>query len=130
MRIFIVVTILLAGLLAATRASAYPLDSKIGHFYLGLGPNFNLRSNFRLGINSVELGVIQGGIGMVYVQRTESAFFYQIGALFQDGGGPIGGGGMEWNTSSFFRFRTDITVKTSKSFETEGFVSIGGVFIL
>lgn len=122
--------VLFATSLAATRADAYPLDSTIGHLYFGLGPNFNLRSNFRLGINSIEFGLIQGGIGMVYVQRTESAVFYQIGALFQDGGGPIGGGGMEWNTSSFFRLRTDITVKTSVKFETEGFVSIGGVFIL
>lgn len=127
----LLISILLFSSLISPRAEAYPLNSSIGHLYLGLGQNFNLRGNIRLGISSVEFGLLQGsGIGVVYVQRTESAFFYELGALFSDGGGVIGGGGMEWDTTSFFRFRTDITVKTTKSFETEGYVSIGGVFIL
>lgn len=130
MRLFVVAVILLSAF-ASTQAHAYPLNSKVGHFYLGLGPNFNLRSNIRLGVSNIEFGLIQeAGIGAVYVHRTESAFFYQLGAIFSNGGALIGGGGMEWDTSSFFRFRTDITVKTTPSFETEGYVSVGGVFIL
>lgn len=130
MRLWVVFATLLA-VLASTRADAYPLESSIGHFYFGLGPNFNLRGNMRLGISSVEFGLVQeAGIGIMYVQRTDTAFFYQIGAILSNGGALIGGGGMEWDTSSFFRLRTDITVKTTTNFETEGYVSVGGVFIL
>lgn len=130
MRFLIAITILFAAL-TVERAQAYPMNSKLGHFYFGLGPNFNMRGNMRLGINRVEFGLIQeAGLGAMYIHRTESAFFYQIGTIFSNGGALIGGGGMEWDTSSFFRFRTDITVKTTPSFETEGYVSVGGVFIL
>jgi hypothetical protein len=109
-----------------------PMQSRIGHLYWGLGPNFGLLGNVRLGFGSVELGVLQGtGFGIMYVNRTQTPLFFQIGVLSTDGGGGvIGGGGMEWNTASFFRWRTDITVSTDKAFQTQGFVSFGGVFIL
>jgi hypothetical protein len=111
---------------------AEPIQSRIGHFYWGLGPNFGLMGNIRLGFGSIELGVLQGtGLGVAYVHRTNSPLFLQIGLVSATGGaGLIGGGGLEWNTSSFFRFRTDITAKTDSTFRTEGFVSVGGVLIL
>jgi hypothetical protein len=128
---FLAGVILVLTFLVGPRAMAYPMNSSFGHFYFGFGPNFNLRGNIRLGVNSLELGLIQeAGFGAMYVLRTDTAFFYQIGGILSNGGAIIGGGGMEWNTSSFFRFRTDITVKTTSSFETEGYVSVGGVFIL
>ncbi len=123
--------IFIALIFTCVQSQAKPIESTIGHVYFGVGPNFNMRGNIRIGFSSVELGLVQGaGIGLMYVHRTATPFFYQVGALFSDGGGVIGGGGMEWDTFSFFRFRTDVTVKTNVSFETEGYVSIGGVFIL
>lgn len=118
---------------SSSLVKAEPIQSRIGHLYWGLGPNFGLLGNVRLGFgNSVELGVLQGtGFGIVYVNRTQTPLFFQIGVLATAGGGGIiGGGGMEWNTASFFRWRTDITVSTDKAFQTQGFVSFGGVFIL
>ncbi len=113
-------------------AQAEPLQSHIGHLYWGLGPNFGLLGNVRIGVGSVELGVLQGtGFGAVYVQRTSTPIFIQIGALSTNGGGGIiGGGGMEWNTSSRFRWRTDVTVTSDQAYQTQGFVSFGGVLIL
>lgn len=118
--------------LTSVSIKAEPLQSRIGHLYWGLGPNFGLLGNVRLGFGSIEIGVLQGtGFGIMYVNRTASPLFVQIGALSTDGGGGIiGGGGLEWNNSSFFRWRTDITVSTDKAFQTQGFVSVGGVFIL
>jgi hypothetical protein len=125
----LIVSVLLLG---NGRAVAAPIQSRIGHLYWGLGPNFGLLGNVRLGFGSVELGLLQGtGIGVAWVQRTQSPAFFQIGVLQTTGGvGIIGGGGLEWNTSSFFRFRTDLTVSTDSAFQTESFVSLGGVFIL
>lgn len=112
--------------------NAEPIDSRIGHLYWGLGPNFGLLGNVRVGLGSVEIGVLQGaGFGIAYVHRTTSPLFVQLGILGTSGGtGILGGGGLEWNTSSFFRFRTDITVSTDKAYQTQAFVSVGGVFIL
>ena len=114
------------------RLNAEPMQSRIGHLYWGLGPNFGLLGNIRLGFGSVEIGVLQGtGFGVVYIQRTSTPIFFLFGGLDTSGGGGIiGGGGMEWNTSSFFRFRTDITVSTDKAHQTQGFVSFGGVLVL
>ncbi len=111
---------------------ADPIQSRIGHFYWGVGPNFSLLGNVRLGFGNIELGVLQGtGLGVAYVHRTNTPLFLQIGLVSATGGaGLIGGGGLEWNTFSFFRFRTDVTAKTDGTFRTEGFVSVGGVFIL
>lgn len=114
------------------KANAEPIQSSIGHLYWGLGPNFGLLGNVRFGFSSVEIGVLQNtGFGIAYVHRTSTPLFVQIGVLSTDGGGGIiGGGGMEWNTSSWFRWRTDITVSTDKAYQTQGFLSFGGVFIL
>lgn len=124
--------ILCVLVLASGHAVAAPLQSRIGHLYWGLGPNFGLLGNVRLGFGSVELGLLQGtGIGVAWVQRTQSPAFFQMGVLQTSGGaGIIGGGGLEWNTTSVFRFRTDLTVSTDSAFQTESFVSLGGVFIL
>jgi len=124
--------ILIVLSLVSLNLTAKPIDSYIGHLYWGLGPNFGLLGNVRLGFGPVEVGVLQNaGFGVVYVHRTESAIFYQLGIVSRTAGtGIIGGGGLEWDTSSFFRFRTDITVLTDSVFQTEGFVSVGGVFIL
>lgn len=128
----LVILILSFFIFSLNSVNAEPMQSRIGHLYWGLGPNFGLLGNARLGFGSVELGVLQNtGFGIVYVNRTQTPLFFQIGALTTDGGGGIiGGGGMEWNTTSFFRWRTDITVSTDKAFQTQGFVSFGGVFIL
>ncbi|MBL7545984.1 MAG: hypothetical protein JNL11_19350 [Bdellovibrionaceae bacterium] len=114
------------------KVNAEPIQSNVGHLYWGLGPNFGLLGNVRVGFSNVEIGVIQNtGFGIAYVRRTSTPLFVQIGAVSTSaGGGIIGGGGMEWNTSSWFRWRTDITVSTDKGYQTEGFVSFGGVFIL
>lgn len=128
----LVILILSFFMFSSNTVNAEPMQSRIGHLYWGLGPNFGLLGNIRLGFGSVEFGVLQGtGFGIMYVNRTQTPLFFQIGALTTDGGGGIiGGGGMEWNTASFFRWRTDITVSTDKAFQTQGFVSFGGVFIL
>lgn len=125
----LVVGVLLFG---GSQTKAAPIQSRIGHLYWGLGPNFGLLGNVRLGFGSVELGLLQGtGIGVAWVQRTQSPAFFQVGVLQTNGGaGIIGGGGLEWNTSSVFRFRTDLTVSTDSAFQTQSFVSLGGVFIL
>lgn len=130
MKLFILILSFL--FLSVKNVNAEPIDSRIGHLYWGLGPNFGLLGNIRLGFGNVEVGVLQGtGFGVAYVHRTMTPLFVQIGALSTDGGGGIiGGGGMEWNTSSFFRLRTDITVSTDKAYETQAFVSVGGVLIL
>jgi hypothetical protein len=130
LRYFIFLTFLF--FLTFQKANAEAIQSRIGHLYWGLGPNFGLLGNVRLGFSSVEIGVLQNtGFGIAYVHRTPTPLFVQIGVLSTDGGGGIiGGGGMEWNTSSWFRWRTDITVSTDKAYQTQGFVSFGGVFIL
>lgn len=114
------------------KSHAEPIDSRIGHLYWGLGPNFGLLGNIRFGFGNVEVGVLQGtGFGVAYVHRTMTPLFVQLGVLSTGGGGGIiGGGGMEWNTASFFRLRTDITVSTDKAYQTQAFVSFGGVLIL
>lgn len=116
----------------SVKTQAEPLQSRIGHLYWGLGPNFGLLGNLRLGFSAVELGLVQGtGFGLMWVHRTPSPLFFQVGILTTSAGaGLIGGGGMEWNTSSYFRFRTDITVSTDSAFQTQSFVSLGGVFNL
>jgi hypothetical protein len=87
---------IVAAIFVSPRAKASPTNASIGHLYFGLGPNFNLRGNMRLGFQSIELGLIQeAGIGAMYVHRTESALFYQLGAIFSNGGAIIGGGGLE-----------------------------------
>lgn len=122
----------LALFLAPLTGHAEPMNSRFGHFYWGLGPNFSLLGNLRLGFNAVELGLIQGtGAGVMWVQRTSSPLFLQLGVIGTSGGaGIIGGGGLEWNTSSYFRLRTDITVSTDSALQTQSFVSVGGVFVL
>lgn len=119
-------------LLSFHNSAAEPIQSSVGHVYWGLGPNFGLLGNVRLGFGSVEFGILQNaGFGVAYIYRTMSPLFFQIGAVGTSGGGGIvGGGGMEWNTSSWFRWRSDITVTTDKAYQTEGYVSFGGVFIL
>lgn len=126
------ILVFISSLLCCHSLHAEPIQSRIGHFYWALGPNFSPLGNVRLGFGNIELGVLQGtGLGVVYVHRTSSPLFLQIGPVSTNGGvGLIGGGGLEWNTFSFFRFRTDITAKTDGTFRTEGFVSIGGVLIL
>ncbi|MGE0634726.1 MAG: hypothetical protein AB7O96_20100 [Pseudobdellovibrionaceae bacterium] len=113
-------------------AKAEPMQSSIGHLYWGVGPNFGLLGNVRIGFSSLELGILQNmGFGIAGIYRTSSPVFFQLGLVAVTGGaGVMGGGGMEWNTSSFFRWRTDITVSTDHAFKTESFVSFGGVFIL
>ncbi len=108
------------------------LTSRFAHVYWALGSNFSPTGNFRLGLGNFEFGLIQGSnVGVVYVQRTASALFVQLGPVTTSGGyGLIGGGGLEWDTSSFFRLRTDVTVSTDSSNQTQGYVSFGGVFIL
>jgi len=110
---------------------AYPIQDHLGHFYFGLGQNFNLQGNIRLGYKDFEFGLIQNtGYGFMLLQRTSTPFFIQAGALFSNGGGVLAGGGMEWDNSSWFRFRADVTVGTTINYETQSVVSAGGVFIL
>ncbi len=118
--------------MGTSKVQSEPMQSTIGHLYWGLGPNFGLTGNVRLGFGSLEIGLLQNtGIGAVYIHRTSTPVFFQIGMVSTNGGGGIiGGGGMEWNTSSYFRWRTDITVTTDRSYQTDGFVSVGGVLIL
>ena len=119
------------ALLLSVQLHAKPIESKIGHLYWGVGPNLGLLGNIRLGFSSIELGLLQGtGYGVVWVHRTATPLFFEIGGLVSSGAGIIGGGGMEWDTFSFIRLRTDITVSTDSHYQTQGFVSIGGVFIL
>lgn len=108
------------------------MDSRFTHIYWGLGSNFSPLGNLRVGIGPVEVGIVQGtGVGAVYVHRTPGPLFLQLGVLSTSGGGGIiGGGGLEWKASSFFRFRTDITVSTDISYQTQGYVSVGGVLVL
>jgi len=119
-------------LISSSVLYAEPLQSRIGHLYWGVGPNLSPLGNIRLGFGSLELGLIQGtGAGLMWVQRTASPIFFQLGVLSTSGGvGLIGGGGLEWNNSSYFRWRTDITVLTDQAYQTQSFVSFGGVFIL
>lgn len=111
---------------------AEQLQSRLGHLYWAVGPNFGLLGNIRLGFGSFEVGVLQGtGFGTAWITRTSSPIFFEIGALTTTGGaGIIGGGGLEWNTSSFFRWRTDITVSADSGYQTQSFVAFGGVLIL
>ena len=110
---------------------AAPMDSRWFHLYWGFGPNLTPTGNFRVGLGSVELGLIQGsGLGAVWVQRSESLGFFQLGATFQDGPALLAGGGLEWRLGSYFRLRTDVSVTTDTDFETQGFVSLGGVLVL
>lgn len=128
----ILVSFVVSLLISISPAHAEPLQSKIGHLYWALGPNFGLLGNVRLGFSSVEIGVLQStGYGAVWVNRTSTPLFIQMGVLATaSGGGIIGGGGLEWNTSSYFRWRTDITASVDKGYQTQGFVAFGGVFIL
>lgn len=130
MKLFFIILSLL--FFSSKNVKAEQISSRIGHLYWGLGPNFGLLGNIRLGFGNIEIGVLQGtGFGVAYVHRTSTPLFMQIGVLGTSGGGGIiGGGGMEWNTSSFFRWRTDITVSTDKAYQTQAFVSVGGVLIL
>lgn len=124
--------ILIFVLLTSLASNATPIQSTLGHFYWGLGQNLGMLGNIRLGAGNIEFGLLQGsGIGVVVVNRTASRLFYQIGPIQTSAGfGMIGGGGLEWETASFFRFRTDVTVCTDKDFQTQSYVSVGGVFIL
>lgn len=128
----VILAFFFGALLVCGTVQAEPIQSRIGHLYWGLGPNFSPMGNFRLGVGPVELGLVQGsGMGLMWVQRTPSSVFFQVGLVGTTGGtGFIGGGGLEWNNSSFFRFRTDITVTTDSAYQTQSFVSLGGVFIL
>lgn len=87
--------------------------------------------NLRLGVGPVEVGLLQTtGFGAVYVQRSNTPLFIQLGLVTGSATGIIGGGGLEWNTSSWFRFRTDLTVSTDSQSNTKSSVTFGGVFIL
>lgn len=121
-----------AFVLLALPGRAEKMNSRFGHVYWGLGPNLSLLGNLRVGFSDFELGLIQGtGAGVMWVQRTASPVFLQLGVAGTNGGtGLIGGGGFEWNTSSYFRLRTDITVSTDSALQTQSFVSVGGVFVL
>ena len=117
--------------LATAIAHAEPMNSRIGHLYWGLGANFGLLGNVRLGRGPVEFGIVQGAFGIMGVHRTSSPLFLQLGVFGANGGtGIMGGGGMEWNTSSWFRFRGDVTVGFDQAYQTQSTVSLGGVLIL
>lgn len=127
--LFLLIVLIMAS---ASPSQAEPLQSRIGHLYWALGPNFGLLGNLRFGFSNVEIGILQGaGYGAVWVNRTSTPLFIQLGALATSaGGGIIGGGGMEWNTSSFFRWRTDITACVDQGSQTQANVTFGGVLIL
>jgi hypothetical protein len=113
------------------RAVAAPMDSRWFHLYWGVGPNLSPFGNFRVGLDSIELGLIQGaGLGAVLVARSEASPFFQIGVVFENGASVLAGGGFEWRLNSYFRLRSDVSVRTDQDFQTQAFVSIGGVLVL
>jgi hypothetical protein len=122
--------VLVASLLSMP-ALAAPMDSRWFHFYWGAGPNLTPGANIRLGLGPLEFGLVQGsGFGTVWVQRSDSLAFFQVGAVFPDDPALLAGGGLEWRLGSYFRLRADVSVTTNLNSETMSFVSVGGVLVL
>lgn len=58
------------------------MSSRIGHLYWGLGPNFGMMGNVRLGFGRVEIGVLQGtGFGLACINTMNRIFKLAIWAF-------------------------------------------------
>lgn len=92
----------------------------------------NSGGDIRLGSGIFEMGLIQGQqVGFLFVNRTPGALFLNGGFGLNQGGALITGGGLETNTSNWFRFKADINLYLEpKNNNTQLGVSVGGVFIL
>lgn len=118
-------------ILGLNSVNAYPLAPGQHHIHYAFTMNFNPLGNVRYGIGDTEFGLIQSdNIGVMFLKRTQRAVFMQIGAGINNGGALIVGGGLEGDTSSWFRFRTDITVALDAYYHINTVVTAGGVFLL
>jgi hypothetical protein len=95
--------------------------------YWGLGPNFSPIGNLRIGYHAAEFGVINStGLGAVYVARSTSPIFAELGALMTYRGlGLLAGVGAAWELFSFMDLRMESSVSTDTGAVTGSNASIG-----
>lgn len=113
------------------KVEAAKLAAGAHHIHYALTMNFNPLGNFRYGIGDVEFGLIQAeNFGVMFLERTPSPIFMQIGLGTSEGGALIVGGGLEESSGNWFRWRSDVTVSVDKNVQTNLVVTLGGIFLL